>query len=102
MALYVDELMKLIKMNNSSHEKIAIISPVNHNFGVSSLCDLTNLLCDSGYSTEFGMKDNRENYRWIITINPKSDKLDLTDTKSGSIQRAVSTKDIIKFLQRNK
>ena len=101
MALYVDELMKQLKLNKSSKERVAIVCPQNHNFDITALCDLTNTLYDSGYITEFGMKAKKESYNWIITISSSSNKLDLTDISSDKKHKAVTTKEIISILKRN-
>jgi histidyl-tRNA synthetase len=102
MALYVDEIIKLISLKDNTISRIAIICPEEHNFDISSLCDLTNSLSDSGYIVEFGQLNKKESYRWIITINSESELVDLLDTGSGQKRTARSIKSIIQSLERNK
>jgi histidyl-tRNA synthetase len=102
MALYVDELMKLISLKDKIKNRVAIICPEEHNLDISILCDLTGSLYDSGYVAELGQPDKKENYSWMITINSKSEILDLTDIASGKKHKADSIKNIIRLLERNK
>jgi histidyl-tRNA synthetase len=102
MALYVDELMKIIAREDVDKNKIAIICPDEHNFDISTLCNLTNSLYQAGYVSEFGQINLKESYSWIINVNSQSEILDLINVASGKKHKADSIKSIIQLLERNK
>jgi hypothetical protein len=102
MALYVDELMKIIAPETANRNKIAIVCPDEHNFDISTLCNLTNSLYEAGYISEFGQINLQERYNWIITVNSQSEILDLTDIASGKKQKVDSIKNIIQLLERKR
>jgi histidyl-tRNA synthetase len=101
-ALYLDELMNLIKPElKATKERIVIKAGRDTVIELKGCCEIAQLLRERGYIAEIGLGQALEGVRWIISVETRGDELvfRLSDQGGREIYRGTSSTDALQRLE---
>jgi len=98
-ALYVDQLMDLVKMEERPRQRILVRSQGSDLMGLKSCFEMARSLRDAGYLAELdqGLKAVGD-YRWVLSVQSEG-LLRLTDQTRGKKHELTSAAEILKIME---
>jgi histidyl-tRNA synthetase len=95
-ALYLDELMSLIKLEATGGERVLVKAETGSGDELKGCFDVASLLRDRGYIAELDLGQEPRGFRWIISVGKKGEALlfQLRDEISGG-KRSEASLDLI-------
>ena len=94
-ALYVDQLMEIVKMEERPCQRILVQSQGSDVKGLKSCFEVARSLREAGYLAELDQGQKAVgDYRWVLLV-PSKDLFRLTDQTTGEISELTSAAEIL-------
>ncbi|MBE0415962.1 MAG: ATP phosphoribosyltransferase regulatory subunit, partial [Dehalococcoidia bacterium] len=98
-ALYMDQLMNLVKMEERSYQRILVLSQGSDMKGLKACFEVARSLREAGYLVELDLGQKEVScYRWILSVSSEG-LFRLTDQTTGRESELASAAQTLKIME---
>jgi histidyl-tRNA synthetase len=101
-ALYVDQLMSLVKIEERPYQRVLVRSQGNDVKGLKACFEAARFIREAGYLTELDLgRKGVSGYRWVLSV-PTDGPFLLTDQATAKKSELTSAAEIVKIMEESK